>query len=243
MYPLIARCTGMDYVGLQLESDFGLSRSVLLDAVARHEPALIFIAYPNNPTGNLFDEATLVELLDTARCPVVIDEAYAPFAEASFMDRLGRYDNLLVMRTVSKMGLAGLRLGLLAGDPAWITELDKIRLPYNINVLTQASAEFALRHRSVLNEQTAQIRADRETLFEALQRRPALTVYPSKANFLLLRMDPGTAPSVFEGLKARGVLVKKLHGSHPALADCLRVTVGRPEENQAFLNALDAVIA
>jgi histidinol-phosphate aminotransferase len=147
------------------------------------------------------------------------------------------------MRTVSKMGLAGLRLGWLAGAGAWLQQLDKVRLPYNINVLTQASVDFALANAHVMEAQTARIRTDREVLFEALAAFPGVTVWPSRANFLLLRVPPGRAGPVFEGLKGEGVLVKKLDGSHPLLADCLRVTVGTPAENARFLGSFRVVLA
>jgi histidinol-phosphate aminotransferase len=169
---------------------------------------------------------------------VVVDEAYAPFTDASFLPELGRYDNLVVMRTVSKMGLAGLRLGLLAGPRPWLTEFDKVRLPYNINVLTQVSASFALRHHAVLDAQTREIRKERERLKEALDRLQGVRAYPSEANFLLLRLEAREADAVFDGLRQAGVLVKNLHGAHPHLEQCLRVTVGTLQENTRFLEAL-----
>jgi len=135
-------------------------------------------------------------------------------------------------------GLAGLRLGLLAGPAAWLDEFDKVRLPYNINVLTQASAEFALRHREVFDAQTRLIRSERERLAAGLARLPGVTVYPSQANFLLLRTPPGRAAAWFAGLRERGVLIKNLDGAHPLLTDCLRPTVGTPEENGALLTGL-----
>jgi histidinol-phosphate aminotransferase len=203
---------------------------------------LIYLAYPNNPTGNRFDSDDMVRIIEAAPGLVIVDEAYAPFTDASFLPRLGDWPNLLVMRTVSKMGLAGLRLGYLAGPPEWLDEVDKTRLPYNINVLTQASAAFALRHKAVLDEQTRAIRAERAKLFQALCDLPGVRPYPSEANFILIRLGEGRADLTFQRLKERGVLVKNLNGAHPLLADCLRVTVGTPEENAAFLAALRGVI-
>ena len=146
------------------------------------------------------------------------------------------------MRTVSKMGLAGLRLGLLAGPGAWLEEIDKTRLPYNVNVLTQTSAAFALRHMPVFEEQTRRIREERGRLHDALSRMGGIHPYPSDANFILMRLPRGRAGDVFASLLAAGVLVKNLDGSHPLLADCLRVTVGRPDENNAFLAALSGSV-
>ena len=243
MYRMIATYCGMPYVGVPLRADdFSLDLPALLQAMLEHQPAVVFLAYPNNPTGNLFDAAAIEEVIRAAPGLVVIDEAYAPFTDASFMDRLGHFDNLVVMRTVSKMGLAGLRLGLLAGPAAWLDQFDKVRLPYNINVLTQASAEFALGHKAVFDEQTRLIRAERGRVADALAAIDGVTVFPSQANFLLLRTPEGRATSWFEGLRERGVLIKNLHGAHPLLSDCLRPTVGTAQENDALLDALGETV-
>lgn len=240
MYKMIATFTGMDYVGVPLTADFALDLPAMLAAIERHQPALVFLAYPNNPTGNLFERAAVAAVIEASPGLVVVDEAYHAFAGDSFMHDLGRYDNLVVMRTVSKMGLAGLRLGLLAGPPAWLAEFDKTRLPYNINVLTQASALFALAHREVLDQQTRQICADRESLLQALRAIDGVSAFQSRANFILFRV--ARADAVFAGLKQRGVLIKNLNPAGGALRDCLRVTVGTPAENAAFLQALKHVL-
>jgi histidinol-phosphate aminotransferase len=239
MYRMIATIAGMDYQAVPLASDFSLDLPAMLQAIEQHQPAVIFLAYPNNPTGNLFDESAIIAIIEASPGLVVLDEAYHAFAGGhSFMDRLPDYDNLVVMRTVSKMGLAGLRLGMLAGSPAWLQEFDKIRLPYNINVLTQLSAEFAMQYYVVLQQQTQKICADRETLKQQLDNIDGITTHDSQANFLLVRMPAGRATEIFTALKEKGVLVKNLHGSNDSLNDCLRVTVGTAEENQAFISAL-----
>lgn len=239
MYRMIAQFTGMNYAATALRAtDFGLDAGALLHAIRETEPALVFLAVPNNPTGNVFDEGDVSRVIQAAPGLVVIDEAYGPFTDSSFLPRLGEHPNLLVMRTVSKMGLAGLRLGVLAGPREWIDEIDKTRLPYNINVLTQASAAFALQHKALLDEQTQQIRTDRDTLLEALTRLPGITPYPSEANFILCRLPAGQSARIFAGLKDRRILVKNLDNAHDLLKDCLRVTVGTPDENDAFLAAM-----
>jgi histidinol-phosphate aminotransferase len=238
MYRMIARFVGLEYVGVPLDKDFGLDRLATLQAIAEHQPAIIFLAQPNNPTGNVFDPAVVKEIIELAEGLVVIDEAYLAFTDADALPLLDRYPNVVVMRTLSKVGLAGLRLGFLIGHPAWINEFDKLRLPYNINVLTQVSATFALEHYDVLREQTRLIRESRETLVAALQEMPLDRVWPSEANFVLVRTQAGMARPVFEAMKARKVLIKCLHGSHPSLQDCLRLTVGSPEENRQMLSAL-----
>jgi histidinol-phosphate aminotransferase len=236
MYRMNAVLTGMRYVGVPLRADFTLDVDVFLAAIAAHRPALVFLAYPNNPTGNLFPEAAVERIIDAAPGLVVVDEAYHVFAGRTFMDRLGAYPNLLVMRTVSKLGLAGLRLGYAAASKAWIGELDKVRAPYNVNVVTQAVAETVLAHVDVLEKQAAQIRADRDALAERLSEMADVEVFPSAANFLLVRVPD--ANRVFDGMKARRVLVRNVNGSHPLLANCLRLTVGTPGENELMLAAL-----
>jgi histidinol-phosphate aminotransferase len=243
MYRQIAVVAGMEYVAVPLQDDFSLDQGAILDAMTTHDPAVIFLAYPNNPTGNLFDAEVLHAILSRAAGLVVIDEAYAPFTDASFMSRIGDYDNLLVLRTVSKMGLAGLRLGLLAGSPAWLEQIDKTRLPYNISVINQLSGCFALEHQDIFLDQAREIRSQREQLLAGLQRLSPLTVYPSAANFILFRVPPGRATGIFDGLKAAGILIKNLDGSVASLRDCLRVTVGKPDENAAFLAALEGLLS
>jgi histidinol-phosphate aminotransferase len=242
MYETIAGFVRMRFAGVPLAENFSLDMPAMLTAIETHRPAVIFLAYPNNPTGNLFSRADVERILDKAPGLVVLDEAYHAFAGDSFMDRLGRHDNLLVMRTLSKQGLAGLRLGLLAGPAEWLAEFNKVRLPYNINSLTQASAVFALEHLALLDEQAARIRADRERLLQALAGLRGVRAWPSRTNFILFRVGNRDAGGVFAGLCARGVLIKNLDSAGPALAGCLRVTVGTPEENAAFLRALEAVL-
>lgn len=240
MFRLIAAFCGVRYVGVPLAAGFALDAERMVAAIAEHQPGLVFIAYPNNPTGNLFDEAAIDRVLEAAPGLVVVDEAYHAFAGRSYMSRLADYPNLLVMRTLSKSGLAGLRLGLLAGRGEWLRSIDKVRLPYNVSVLTQLVAEEALQHRSLLDGQAAAVKAERTRLHSELARIPGMLPFPSDANFILFKT--GAAERTFDGLKRRGVLVRNLHGSHPALAECLRVTVGTPEENDRFLAALRAAL-
>ncbi len=243
MYRMIGLFAGLEYVGVNLNgADFSLDLPATLEAIERHRPLLTFIAYPNNPTGNLFDPAAIEQIIAASPGLVIVDEAYAPFTDASFLPKLGDWPNLLVMRTVSKMGLAGLRLGYLAGPADLIEQIDKVRLPYNINVLTQASAAFALRHHDVLDAQTEAIRDERRRLAAALTDldggRGQLHPFPSDANFILVRTQPGQAGAIFHGLRENGILIKHLDGAHPLLADCLRITVGTAAENSTLLDAL-----
>lgn len=240
MYKMIATFTGMRYVGVPLNADFSLDLPATLAAIKREQPALIFLAYPNNPSGNLFSAGAVAQIIQAAPGLVAVDEAYYAFASDSFIPCLESYPNLLVMRTFSKLGMAGLRLGFLAGSPAWIGQLEKLRLPYNVGVLPQLVAEKLLVHHDVLLQQAEQIKRDRTKLYRQLSEIAAVTVYPSETNFLLFRVTE--ASRVFNGLKQRGVLIKNLNGGHPMLKDYLRVTIGTPDENAKFIAALREVI-
>jgi len=242
MYKMIADFVGIKYAGVALCEDFSLDMEKTRQAINQHRPAIIFIAYPNNPSANCYNENEIEEIIAMAPGMVVLDEAYHPFAQRSFMQRLTEFDNLLVMRTVSKMGLAGLRLGLLCGHPDIINEIDKIRLPYNINVLTQISAEFVLDNIAELDQQAKKIRDERELLSEAMNAISGLEVFPSQANFILFRVLDGgennSANDVFDSIKQAGVLIKNMKVDEGLLKNCLRVTVGTAEENKAFVAAL-----
>ena len=235
MYRANAMLAQMRYVGVPLRPDFTLDVDAVLAAIQREQPALVFIAYPNNPTGNLFDIADVERIVEASPGLVVVDEAYYPFAQVSFAGRLSAHPNAIVMRTLSKLGLAGIRLGYAFGDRAWISEFDKARPPYNLNSLTQAAALTLLAHDDLLNEQAAVLRHERDKLASLLTRMP-MRVYPSAANFLLIRVPDAT--SSFAQLKAAGILIKNLHGWHPLLDNCLRISIGTPDENQALVDAL-----
>ena len=252
MFELSARIARLEYIAVPLKPDFSLDRDATIAAMRVHRPALAFIAYPNNPTGNLFVRSDIEALIIAARetgTLVIVDEAYHAFASDSFMPDLPRHDHLLVLRTVSKSGLAGARLGYVAGSPAWLNEIDKIRPPYNINVFTQCAVQFALEHRDVLDAQAAILRSERARLFSALQAIDGLTPFPSDANFILFRVESddaggenSAATKIFEALKRRRILVKDLSRTHPLCANALRVTVSTPEENALFLDALSSAL-
>lgn len=242
MYKMIAMNSAMKYYAVQLKNDFTLDLPAMLHAIEQTNPALIFLAYPNNPTGNLFAKQDIQQIIQATSGLVIIDEAYHAFTDQSFMSEIMAYDNVLIMRTVSKMGLAGLRLGLLVGAADWILQFDKVRLPYNINVLTQASLKFALQHQHVLDAQTQQICTDRKTMFDALHSFKSLTVYPSATNFLLFRTASGQANRIFNALIQQKILIKNLNGSADALQDCLRVTIGTAEQNRSFIKAISAIL-
>lgn len=234
MYGMNATLSGMRALRYELRDDYTLDCDAFVAQVKAEQPALIFIAYPNNPTGVLYPEEDVIAVLRAAEGLVVLDEAYHVFAQKSFMPRLAEFPNLVVMRTVSKLGLAGIRLGYLVGRPEWIGEFNKVRQAYNVNVLTQAAATFVLERLEVLEEQAARIRAERATLGMALAALPGVKVFPSQANFFLVRVPD--ADRAYEALRRQGVLVRNFNGA--GLKNCLRITVGTPDENRILLTAM-----
>ncbi|MGH6609413.1 MAG: histidinol-phosphate transaminase [Burkholderiaceae bacterium] len=238
MYEMSARFDHCNYIGVPLKDNFTLDAERMLKAIGEHRPAVIFIAYPNNPTGNLFDRGAIEAIVRAAPGIVVLDEAYLPFAQDTWLPQLKRTPNLLVLRTMSKLGLAGIRLGYLAADGEWIAQLDKLRPPYNVNVLTLAAADLMLENMSILDSQAAALRSERAKLMSQLQATKGVRAFESAANFILFRVTD--ADAVFAGLKQRGVLIKNVAASHPLLTGCLRVTVGTTAENETFIKALRA---
>ncbi|MFK7815537.1 MAG: histidinol-phosphate transaminase [Gammaproteobacteria bacterium] len=242
MYKLIAEYVGVKVVEVPLQQDsFALQMELLIKEVATHKPAVIFLACPNNPTGTLWPQDQVEEVIKHSTGLVVIDEAYSPFAAYSLMPLVERYPHALMMRTVSKMGLAGLRLGWMLGHEQWMKELNKMRLPYNINGLTQASANFALQNIEVFNQQAEKICQQRGVLMEALQAMEDIEVFPSEANFILFRVLNKTADSVHQDLLDNKIIIKNV-SSNNLLENCLRVTVGSEKENQVFIEKLKSVL-
>ena len=238
MYKLISDYVGVKVVEVPLQPDnFALQTELFVTEIQKHNPAIIFLACPNNPTGTLWPQDEIEEIIKQASGLVVIDEAYAPFAAYSLISLVEKYSHALMMRTVSKMGLAGLRLGWLCGDVQWLNELNKMRLPYNINALTQASAKFALNNVAVFDEQAKQICLQREALFNAMDAMSDLQVFPSQANFILFRVLKSSANDVYENFLENKIIIKNV-SNDDLLENCLRVTVGTEDENQKFLSVL-----
>ena len=240
MYAMSARLQGLEFIGVDLTPDFELDEAAMLAAIAEHRPAITYLAYPNNPTANLWDDAAIERIIIAAGEQgglVVMDEAYQPFSSESYIDRLENHNHVLLMRTLSKFGLAGVRIGYLMGPKALIAEIDKVRPPYNISVLDYECALFALEHRDVFAAQAKELIAQRTFLLEALAAMPGVKPWPSDANMILLRVPD--AAKAFEGLRQRKVLVKNVSKIHPLLANCLRLTVGTAEENAQLLAALE----
>lgn len=243
MYEMSARLQGVRFVGVPTTADFELDLPAMLQAIEQHQPALIWLAYPNNPTANLWDDTAIERIIEAAPGLVVMDEAYQPFAERDSMAWMQRHDHVLIMRTLSKFGLAGVRIGYLMGRAALVRELDKLRPPFNVSVLNAEAALFALEHAAEYERQAGLIRAERARVMQALARHPGLRVFDSQANMVLVRMPEAVDPArVFAGIKARKVLIKNVSGLHPLLAGCLRITIGTAEENTLLLAAFEAAL-
>ena len=249
MYAMSAQLQGLKFVGVPLNADFELDEAAMLSAIAEHSPSVVYLAYPNNPTANLWDDGAIEKIIAAQGAQgglVVLDEAYQPFA--SWIDRLrqdpAHHSHVLLMRTLSKFGLAGVRIGYLMGPKALVAEIDKVRPPYNVSVLNCECALFALAHADVFAAQAKDIREQRAVLFQALKKMTGVHPYPSESNMILVRVqgeagaDSSAATKVFEGMRARKVLVKNVSKMHPLLVNCLRLTVGTAEQNRAMLAAL-----
>ena len=243
MYAMSAQLQGLQFVGVDLTADFELDVPAMLAAIKTHRPAITYLAYPNNPTANLWDEAAMAQIIAAVGEVgglVVLDEAYQPFSSKTYLDTIrvnpSAHQHVLLMRTLSKFGLAGVRMGYMMGPKALINEIDKVRPPYNISVLNYECALFALEHQEVFSTQAADLIAQRAMLFAALSKIANVKVYKSDANMMLLRVpDP---QKTFDGMKVRGVLVKNVSKMHPLLTGCLRLTVGTAAENETMLVAI-----
>jgi len=241
MYAMSAKLQGLKFVGVPTHANFELDEAAMLDAIETHRPALTYIAYPNNPTANLFDEGAVERIVAAVGRQdglVVFDEAYQPFSSRSWMEKVAQHEHVLVMRTLSKFGLAGVRLGYMVGAAALIDEVDKVRPPYNISALNAEATLFAIEHADVFAAQAEVLRAERSKLQRELEALPDATPFPSEANMILVRVPD--SKKAFEGMRAHGVLVKNIEGLHPLLKNCLRLTVGTPDENQLMIDALKA---
>ena len=243
MYAMSAQLQGLAFHGVPLTADFELDEAAMLAAIHQHKPSIVYLAYPNNPTGNLWNDATIEKIVLAQGAQgglVVMDEAYQPFASRSYIDRITRHSHVLLMRTLSKFGLAGVRLGYMMGPKALMAEIDKVRPPYNISVLNAECALFALEHAEVFAEQAKDLREQRARLLKELVALAGVKPFPSEANMILVRVPD--AAKTFDGLKAQGVLIKNVSKMHPLLANCLRLTVGTAQENTQLLAAMKASV-
>jgi histidinol-phosphate aminotransferase len=240
MYRIIATNTGHTIAEVPLNASFDLDLQTMLTRIATDTPVLTFLSYPNSPTSNCFSQESVKAIIEASRGIVVVDEAYGSFAGKTFLPLLKKYDNLVILKTLSKVGLAAMRIGFLIASPPLVHELDKVRLPYNINALSQVAAGFYLDHIDIFSDQTREIVASREELLSALGEIEAVHPYPSDANFIFFSCDFDT-DNIYSLLIREGILIKNLN-SPGVLKNCMRVTVGNREENQELIKALKKIL-
>jgi len=238
MYGIISQALGEKRIAIPLEKEFDLDLEKILKAIKNQKPKLIFLSSPNNPTGNCFSSDRILKIIEVSNGIVIVDEAYQPFAsDKGFMPMLKDYKNIVIMRTLSKIGLAGLRVGFLIADEEIINEVNKVRLPFNLNSLSQAAAVEVLKNKKVLKSCIKSITSERGRLFGEMAKIKGIKPYPSEANFILFRIKE--PDKIYKGLLKKGILVRNMSG---VVNNCLRVTVGTPEENMGFIKVLKEVI-
>jgi len=240
MYRITAQNAGMEVAAVPLDEAFDLDLSAMGERVTQHPPALTFLAWPNNPTGNCFSRERIETILREWPGIVVIDEAYFHFSGQTFLPLFNRYENLVILRTLSKVGFAAMRIGLLIGPPALIHELDKVRLPYNLNAMSQAAAGFYLDHEETFLRQAEEIRRWRGELFDALKTIPGVDPQPTDSNFIFFHCD-FDADRVYNHLMEKGILIRNFNAPG-TMRNFMRVTVGTREENGRFIEVLKGII-
>ncbi len=237
MYEMIAKFSKLNYKTVKLNNDFAIDKAKTIKVIDATNPKIIFISYPNNPTGNLFDYQTIIDIIKYAKNTlVVIDEAYYAYTDNNFINEVNHYPNLVVLRTISKIGFAGLRLGILIADRETKEQLDKIRLPYNISSLTQLSAEFLLDKKQLISLQAQNIKQNRDKLIQDLKQISSLTVFASEANFILFKTKDN-AWDLWQFLQKNKVLIKTFK-NNKNLENCLRVSIGNDYENKIFIDLM-----
>jgi len=236
MYKIIAVNTGNNVVEVPLDRKFDLDVDAITAKMRKMFPALIFLSSPNSPTGNMFSRKKIEAVIRKAPGLVVVDEAYAAFSGQTLMPLLKKYDNVVFLKTLSKLGMASIRLGFLIGNPDVIAQIDKVRLPYNVNALSQVAAGLFLDHEQEFIKQIKEIVKRREELYGELKQIKWIKTYPSRANFIFFSCA-FDSNRIYNKLAAQGIIVKNLNVLS-TIPHCIRVTVGTKKENEAFVKAL-----
>ena len=244
LYRLLTGVLGGRYFPVPLGEDFEYDVDRLIETARREQARVIVINSPNNPTGSALPEGAVERILDETEALVVCDEAYQDFGGPSALSLLARSSRVVVLRTFSKaLGLAGLRFGLALAHPAVAREIAKGKLPYNVNVITLTAARVALKHATVLEARTREVIATRERFVKHLSSMSGLSVYPTSANFVLVRCRALPAAQVFKRLyHEHGILVRDVSSS-PELAECLRISIGTAEDMDAVFEAMEQILS
>jgi histidinol-phosphate aminotransferase len=239
MYGITAQCLGLNPISLPLNDNWDFEAQPALEILAQHKARIVFISYPNNPTGNCFSEREIQKVIEQFKGIVVLDEAYQDFSGKTFLEQMKKHNNLVIFRSLSKIGLAGLRVGYGIFPVELVEQINKVRLPYNSNSVSQLVATELLNNFTVVQNQIRSILDERDRLMDELSKFSSIIAYPSNSNFILFQACKG-GENIFNSLKENGILLRNL-GSHPRLKDCLRITVGTKQENDQFLNRLREV--
>jgi len=240
MYKLSTATLGFEAVEVELDDNFDIDIDLFKKQIKKDDPDVIFLANPNNPTGNCFSKNKILEILEFSKGAVVIDEAYCDFSGVSFLEYLKDYPNLIIIRTMSKVGFASLRLGILYASKNIVDIINKIRLPYNINSLSQAIAQTVLENYEFVKANIQSVKEEKNRVFERMKVIPGIEVFPTDANFILFKID--NADRIYAGLIEKDILIRNFN-SPGRLENCMRVTIGTPGENDAFLKALTSVLS
>lgn len=240
MYKLTSIALNKKVIECELDDDFDINLDDILKFINEDDPDLIFFATPNNPTGNSFSKDKIMKVLENTQAIVVIDEAYFDYSDISYLDCLSKYKNLIILRTMSKIGLASLRLGILIADPELVQQINKARLPYNINTFSQSVMMIALDNIDLINQKVEIIKVERKKLEMDLSKFKSLKVFPSDANFFFIRAED--ADLLFNELVKRNILIRNFN--RPGrLSNCVRITVGTPGENKKLIEALNVIFS
>ncbi|MEM7007553.1 MAG: histidinol-phosphate transaminase [Thermodesulfobacteriota bacterium] len=240
MYKLTGLAMGAEVIEIPLDDKFDIDLDETLSIIEENDPDLIFLASPNNPTGNMYNAGKITEIISAAKGIVVVDEAYSDFSGYTFLPLVKECENLIILRTLSKVGFAGLRIGILFAREQIAKEINKVRYPYNINSLSQSAAEVVLDDHEFVTENIQLIIKERERVFSAMLELDDLTAYPSDANFIFFKAQD--ADMLFNELVKRDILIRNFN--RPGrLENCMRVTIGTPNENDAFLTALKQILS
>ncbi len=240
MYSILAKSMDLKPVPFPLNDQWDFKADSFLEIAEQTKTKVVFFGFPNNPTGNCFASDEIEKTLNNFKGIVVLDEAYFDFSQKTFKDRLTTNNNLIVLRSLSKIGLAALRVGFAAASPLIVEELNKIRLPYNSNSVSQMVANEVLNRFHLIQKQIDLIIQERTNLFDSLSKINEIEVFPSDSNFLLFKTSQNSG-EIFQKLAQKGILLRDL-SSHPKLKNCLRVTVGTPDENSNFLQEIKKIL-
>lgn len=240
MYGISGRALGMETLEVELNDDFDIDIEAAIGMIEENDPDLIFLASPNNPTGNMFSADKIGEIISQSRGVVVVDEAYSDFSGHTFLPLIEDHGNLVILRTLSKVGFAGIRLGILYARGDLVREINKVRYPYNINSLSQAVAGVVLENHEFVNENIQLIVRERERVYKSMSDMRGVEPYHSDANFILFKVSE--ADSIFKALIERDILIRNFN-KPGRLENCMRVTIGTPEENDCFLRALGEILS